>query len=55
MKILGESPWTSIVGYVTAGLMVLENLLKTGETSWVKIAVAVCIAVFGRIAADANK
>lgn len=53
--IFGKSGITSLVGYMLAGLMVLDESLKAGETSWTKIAIAVAIAVLGRVSGDANK
>jgi VanZ family protein len=53
--ILGNSPITSILGYLIAGLVVVEQSLQAGETSWFAIAVAVLTALLGRKAADAEK
>lgn len=54
MNILGKSPFTSIAGYIVAGLMVAQELLGKGETSYWKIGIAVAIAVLGRVSADAG-
>lgn len=51
--ILGNSGITSIVGYLIAGLMAIDEITKTGETSWIKIVAAVGLAIFGRFAKDA--
>jgi len=53
--IFGESYKTSIVGYIVSGLVAYDGLLKSGETDWKKIIVAVALAVFGRIAGDSSK
>ena len=53
--IFGKFPVTSIVGYLLAGLTALDEILKSGETNYFKIASAVLLAVFGRYAADSNK
>lgn len=56
MKALfGTSKWTSIIGYIIAGLIVVQDMTQAGETSWFKISLAVLIAVGGRISADANQ
>lgn len=52
--ILGNSPITSIIGYLTAGLLAAQEVITTGETNWGKIVLAVCIAVLGRVSADAR-
>ena len=51
-KILGSNPFTSAAGYLVAGLMVAQTLLEAGETNWLKISIAVAIAILGRISAD---
>lgn len=53
--IFGNSPITSIIGYLIAGLVVVEQALQAGETNWVTISVAVLTALLGRKAADAEK
>ena len=53
--IFGNSPITSILGYLIAGLVVIEQSLQAGETNWFTIAVAVLTALLGRKAADAEK
>jgi hypothetical protein len=53
--LLGKSTWTSVVGYLLAALMVIDEMIKAGETSYVKIGIAALIAVLGRISADAGK
>jgi uncharacterized membrane protein YuzA (DUF378 family) len=53
--IFGNSPITSILGYLIAGLVVIEQALQAGETNWVSIGVAVLTALLGRKAADAEK
>ena len=54
-NILGSNPLTSIAGYLVAGLLVAQEMLTTGETSWLKIAIAVSVAVLGRVAGDTAK
>ena len=49
---LGGSPVSSIAGYALAGLMVAQELMDKGITSWGKIGLAVGVAVLGRIVAD---
>ncbi|MBV7529050.1 hypothetical protein [Chitinophaga sp. sic0106] len=53
--LLGNSSITSVIGYLVAGLVVLDDMLKAGETSWLRIAVAVAIAILGRVSADSGK
>lgn len=52
--LLGNSGGTSIIGYLLAGLMAYQDIQKSGDVNWVNIAVAVLIAVLGRMAADAK-
>lgn len=54
-QIFGESWQTTLAGYVLAGLLVAQDLIDTGETSWWKIAISVAIAVLGRVAGDEKK
>ena len=51
-NILGGNPLTSVAGFIVAGLLVAQELLSAGETSWLKIGIAVSIAVLGRVAGD---
>jgi hypothetical protein len=51
-NILGSNPFTSIAGYVVAGLMVVQTLITAGETDWFKIGIAAAIAVLGRVSGD---
>lgn len=53
--IFGNSPITSILGYLIAGLVVVEQALSAGETNWVSISVAVLTALLGRKAEDTKK
>ncbi|MFX1704606.1 hypothetical protein PV783_11665 [Chitinophaga sp. CC14] len=53
--IFGKSSLTSIAGYIVAGLLVVQEMQKAGETNWISIAIAAAIAVLGRVAGDANK
>ena len=50
--LLGSNPLTSIAGYAVAGLLVAQQLLDKGETNWVKIGIAIGIAVLGRVSGD---
>lgn len=51
-KIWGESWKTTLAGAILAGLMVLQEYLDKDTVSSTKIAIAVVIAVLGRLAAD---
>lgn len=51
-KIWGESWKTTLAGAILAGLMVLQEYLDKDSVSSTKIAIAVIIAVLGRLAAD---
>lgn len=51
-KIWGESWKTTLAGAILAGLMVLQEYLDKDTVSSTKIAIAVIIAVLGRLAAD---
>ncbi|MBV7529049.1 hypothetical protein [Chitinophaga sp. sic0106] len=53
--ILGKSPITSILGYVAAGIMIIQTSLDSGETNWLNIAVAVALGLLGRKAGDSSK
>lgn len=53
--IFGNSPITSILGYLIAGLVVVEQSLRAGETNWVSISVAILTALLGRKAVDSKK
>jgi hypothetical protein len=50
--ILGSNPFTSIAGYLVAGLMVVQTLITAGETDWLKIGIAAAIAILGRVSGD---
>lgn len=52
---LGSNPVTSIIGYIVAGLTVAQDLIQQGETSAWKIALAVALAVLGRVASDSGQ
>jgi hypothetical protein len=54
-SILGDSWKTSLVGAILAGLTVYQEYLKTGSVSNSQIAIAVAIAILGRLMADATK
>lgn len=54
-QIFGESWQTTVAGYFLAGLMVAQDLIDKGETTWWKISIAVAIAVLGRVAGDEAK
>ena len=51
-RLLGNSPWTSILGLLISILMVIKPLLESGQTDVWVIASAVLTALFGRKAAD---
>lgn len=51
-KIWGESWKTTLAGAILAGLMVLQEYMDKDSVSSTKIAIAVIIAVLGRLAAD---
>lgn len=53
--ILGKSPLTSILGYVAAAVIILQEQLESGITDWKTIAIAILVGVFGRVTADSNK
>lgn len=53
--IFGKFPVTSIVGYLLAGLTAADELLKAGETNYLKIATAALLAILGRYSADSTK
>lgn len=53
-NILGSNPVTSIAGFIVAGLMVAQTLMVAGETNWLKIGIAVGIAVLGRVSGDSQ-
>lgn len=53
-KILGDSPISTIAGFLLAGFVVAQDLLQQGVTDWWRIGLAVGIAIFGRIAGDAK-
>lgn len=53
--VLGKSSITSIIGYIIAALLAIDELTKAGETDWKKILFAAAIAVFGRASADSKK
>jgi len=54
-QILGNSQVTTIAGLALAGLIVAQQLLQEGVTDWWRIALAVGIAVLGRVSADDKK
>jgi len=51
-KILGDSPVTSIVGILTAFLVVLNEQLAAGEVTLVNALIAAVVAVVGRFLPD---
>ena len=53
--ILGQGKWTSIIGYILAGLTIYQGYAQAGETDWKTIIVGVLIGVLGRVAADSTK
>jgi hypothetical protein len=54
-SILGNSPITTIAGFILAGLLVAQQMLQEGVTDWWRIALAVGIAILGRVSADDQK
>lgn len=53
--ILGKSPLTSILGFVAAAVIILQEQLESGVSDWKTIAIAILVGVFGRVTADSNK
>lgn len=53
--ILGKSPVTSILGYVAAAVIILQEQLESGVTDWKTIAIAVFVGIFGRVSGDSKK
>jgi hypothetical protein len=51
---IGSSPVSSIAGYALAALMIIQDMTSAGETNWTKIAIAVLIAVLGRVVKDSD-
>ena len=47
--LLGNSPWTSVLGYVIAGLQLWQEYIKAGETNYFVIASAILVAILGRV------
>lgn len=54
-KLLGDSPWTSIIGYLLLILTVIHEYMKAGETDWMTMGVGVLMALLGRKASDSSK
>jgi ABC-type enterochelin transport system permease subunit len=54
-KIFGDSWHTTLAGLLLAGLLVAQDLIDKGVTSRWTIAIAVAIAVLGRVAGDEKK
>jgi hypothetical protein len=50
--IFGSSPYTTIAGYIVAGLMIAQTMIESGVTNPWRIALAVGIAILGRVAGD---
>ncbi len=53
--LLGNHPITSVTGYLLAALTAIQELIQPGEINWIKISIAVGIAILGRASADASK
>jgi hypothetical protein len=53
-QIFGENWHTSLAGYLLAGLMVAEQMVSEGVVNPWRIALAVGIAVLGRVAGDSK-
>lgn len=51
-NLLGANPITSIIGYLLAGLTTADALLKSGDTNYLQIGIAVGLAILGRVSAD---
>jgi hypothetical protein len=51
--LLGNSPITSIIGYVITGLGLLNEALNSGENNWFRIGMYILVGLFGRKAGDA--
>lgn len=51
-KVLGDSPVTSIMGYLLAVLTVVHPMLEAGTADPTTILMAVVTAAFGRKASD---
>ena len=51
-KVLGDSPVTSVMGYLLAILTVVHPQLEAGTTDVTTILMAVVTATFGRKASD---
>lgn len=54
-KLFGESWMSSLAGYILAGLTVAQEMIEKGDISPIKLAIAIFIAVLGRVVADGNK
>jgi hypothetical protein len=57
--IFGASPLTSIIGYVTSAMVIVDEVVKEGGLpqdagGWKQMAVAVGIAMFGRLTKQSN-
>jgi len=52
--LLGNHPWTSIIGLVIGSLTYLQQLLESGQNNGWTIAIAVAIYLLGRLASDAS-
>ncbi len=57
--VFGASPWTSIIGYLTSALVVIDEMVKAGGLpqdagGWKQMAVGVGIALFGRLTKQSN-
>jgi hypothetical protein len=57
--LFGASPWTSIIGYVTSALVVVDEMVKAGGLpqdagGWKQMGVGVAIAMFGRLTKQSN-
>ncbi len=49
---LGSNPRTSIAGILLAALYALQIAVKAAPSHWYDVAIAVLIAVLGRVAGD---
>lgn len=52
---IGEHHFSSIAGYVVAGLTVLQSLHEKGVVDSYTIILSVSLAILGRVAADGSK
>jgi hypothetical protein len=54
-KLLGANAKTSVLGILIAGLGIIHEAVKAGETDFMNIAIAVLMGVLGLKASDGSK